>query len=251
MNRGVISMKKEFERIYHDLEGDNFWFKARRSCICDILRNFPKDSTVLDIGCSSGVLLKELKTQGFDERKLYGIDISEKAIASCRENGFQNTWVMDAQKIQLDQKFDVIIASDCLEHLSDDSKALCQWNRLLIRNGVLIVFVPAFNILWGEHDVENMHFRRYSKKELNEKVTASDLTIMKSSYWNCSLFLPILFVRLLSRFKISRRTPAGDLRRLGCLNEILFQMLKMENKLLKYCCLPFGVSVYCIAKKDR
>src|SRR5690606_25684581 len=99
---------------------------------------------ILDIGCSSGILLRELKAQGFHVNKLYGIDISEEAIKNCRAGGIPNAFVMDAQAIDLQDKFDVIIASDCLEHLADDRKAINNWNWLLKPGGQLWVFVPAF-----------------------------------------------------------------------------------------------------------
>jgi predicted SAM-dependent methyltransferase len=74
---------------------------------------------------------------------------------------------MDAQNITLDEKFDVIIASDCLEHLKEDEKALKNWYELLNKNGVAFIFVPAFMSLWSYHDEYNMHYRRYTNSELN------------------------------------------------------------------------------------
>lgn len=246
-------MRKYFEETYHDIEKTHFWFKSRRNYILNLLKEYPKDATILDIGCSSGILLNELRELGFKISNLYGIDISEKAIHNCMKNGIQNSFVMDAQSIKLKMKFDVIIASDCLEHLEDDSKALNNWNQLLKHNGSLLIFVPAFMTLWSEHDVQNMHFRRYTKSNLKKKLYENDFKIDKSSYWNFFLFIPILTVRLLSKFKIFKNpNSTGNLKKEGkLLNSLFLTLINFENKLLKYINFPFGVSTYCIARKNK
>lgn len=162
-------MEENFEKKYHDVETNHWWFKSRRKYLIDLLKNSPKDSKILDVGCSSGVFLKDLEKIGFNPDHLFGIDISEKAILNSKKNGLKNTFVMDAQNITLTEKFDIIVASDCLEHLENDSKALNNWNNLLNKNGQLYVFVPAFMRLWSYHDEVNMHFRRYKKNELKSK----------------------------------------------------------------------------------
>ena len=70
-------MEKDFEKKYHDVETDHWWFKSRRKYLLDLLKNAPKDSKVLDIGCSSGVFLKDLEKLGFALENLYGVDISD------------------------------------------------------------------------------------------------------------------------------------------------------------------------------
>ena len=188
---------------------------------------------------------------GFDVNNLYGIDISSKAIQHCKEAGIQNSFVMDASHIVLKRKFDIAIASDCLEHLENDEKALKNWYELLNPGGLLLVFVPAFMTLWNEHDVANMHFRRYTRKSLKKKLNESGFVVNKSSYWNFFLFLSILLVRLISKLKASKtQSSTGDLDEIPKFNNLLFKLIRFENKLLSYINLPFGVSTYCIAKKS-
>ncbi|KYG84977.1 methyltransferase type 11 [Roseivirga seohaensis] len=243
-------MKSDYEITYHDVESEHFWFKARRSYILQLLEKTPRDVSILDIGCSSGILLNELIDKGFERQNLYGIDISEKAIANCKRNNIQNSFVMDAQEIILDKKFDVIIASDCLEHLKDDKKALINWHSLLKPNGTLLVFVPAFMSLWSAHDVFNMHFRRYTKPELTSKLKKTGFKIQKASYWNFLLFTPVFVFRTLNRLRKSKSEDAnGDLSQPSMFNESIYKLINFENKLLKRTNFPFGVSTFCIAKK--
>jgi SAM-dependent methyltransferase len=242
-------MEIEYEKRYHEVETDNWWFVSRRHYLLDLLKDAPKDSVILDIGCSSGIFLKDLERLGFKIENLFGIDISEKAIENCKNNGIQNAFVMDAQKIELPIKFDVIIASDCLEHLKDDVQAIKNWHDLLKTGGMLYVFVPAFQSLWSTHDEVNMHFRRYTNKELKNKLTSEKLTILKSSYWNFSLFIPLYIFRKIDAVLSRNKKKEGQIIDGKMANVVLLKLLLLENKLLKYVNFPFGVSTFCISKK--
>lgn len=245
-------MKENYERKYHDVEVEHWWFKSRRNYLLDLLGSAPKNSKVLDIGCSSGVFLKDLEKLGFETQNLFGIDISETAIVNCKSNGIENAFVMDAQNISLTEKFDIIVASDCLEHLENDQKALKNWNDLLKIGGKMYVFVPAFQSLWSYHDVVNMHFRRYRKAELKSKLIAENLEIIKSSYWNFSLFLPVyLFRSVSSGFKKYKSEEKDIAIGNSIVNKALLILMVFENKLLKFINFPFGVSVFCIAKRIK
>lgn len=243
-------MEESFEKKYHDVETNHWWFKSRRKYLIDLLKNSPKDSKILDVGCSSGVFLKDLEKIGFNPNNLFGIDISEKAILNSKKKGLTNTFVMDAQNITLKEKFDIIIASDCLEHLENDTKALKNWKDLLKTNGKMYVFVPAFMSLWSYHDEVNMHYRRYTKNELKSKIEIENLAIIKASYWNFFLFVPVYVFRKISCLFNQNKSGESDLK-IGnpLINSILLKVLTFENKLLKNINFPFGVSTFCIAKK--
>lgn len=243
-------MEKGFEEKYHKIEKEHFWFKSRRNYIRKLLNSYPKDATILDIGCSSGILLDELIQDGFAVENLYGVDISSIAIENCKKNGINNAYVMDAQNIQLNKKFDIVIASDCLEHIEDDESALKNWNNLLTNNGTIIIFVPAFMSLWSHHDKVNMHFRRYTLKELKNKMEHNGLEIKKSSFWNFFLFLPVyIFRKIENKTKNTKNNTDGDLIEKPFGNYLLTHLINLENKLLQFLDFPFGISVFCIAKK--
>lgn len=243
-------MEKDFEKKYHDVETDHWWFKSRRKYLLDLVKNAPKNSKILDIGCSSGIFLKDLEALGFKIENLYGIDISNSAIENCKANGIQNSFVMDAQNITLTESFDIIIASDCLEHLEDDKKALKNWKSLLKIGGTMYVFVPAYMSLWSYHDTINMHYRRYTNKELKSKLIAENLAIEKASYWNFVLFIPVFAFRKITSIFNKNKKGEGDIS-IGnsFLNSCLLQLIILENKLLKAVNFPFGVSTFCIAKR--
>jgi len=245
-------MKEKFEKKYHDVESNHWWFKSRRKYLIDLIKKDSKDIKILDIGCSSGIFLKDLEEIGFNNNNLFGVDISEKAILNCKKNGLANTFVMDAQNITLNEKFDIIVASDCLEHLEDDKKALQNWESLLKNNGKIYVFVPAFMALWSYHDEINLHYRRYKRKELKYKIQNENLEIIKSSYWNFSLFLPVYFFRKIT-YLLNRDKSGEEDISIGntLVNNFLYFLIILENKILKNFNFPFGISAFCIARKKK
>lgn len=243
-------MEENYEKKYHDVEKNHWWFKSRRKYLVDLLKEIPRESKILDIGCSSGVFLMDLENLGFNPNNLFGIDISEKAILNSKKNGLLNTFVMDAQNITLNETFDVIVASDCLEHLENETKALKNWKNLLKEEGKMYVFVPAFMSLWSYHDEINMHYKRYTKQELKTSIEKENLEILKASYWNFFLFVPVYIFRKISSLLNNNKSGESDIR-IGnpIINKLLLQLIIFENKLLKQINFPFGVSTFCIAKR--
>ena len=247
-------MKEAFEAIYHEVEDRHWWFAARRECVLKMTKKLDRNSEILDIGCSSGLMLNTLIESGFASERMHGIDISEKAIANCKKAGLSQTHVMDAAQIDLPkQHFDLLIASDCLEHLEHDETALAQWLKLLKPNGKLIVFVPAYQFLWSSHDEVNLHFRRYTNRDLRQKLKKQGFKVQRSGYWNSFLLPPLAIVRPLGRMLgRGKSSESGDLKMPSPLvNRLLTALLRMENRMISWMRFPAGVSTFCIAERSQ
>ncbi|NDK56439.1 class I SAM-dependent methyltransferase [Pontibacter fetidus] len=245
-------MDARYEAKYHILEEEHWWFRSRRHMVYSIINelNLSASTAILEVGCSAGPLLLKLQQAGFTN--LTGIDVSETAIALGNERGLKCISVMDGAKLAFpDATFDLVIASDVLEHIADDKLAMQEWARVLKPGGKLIVFVPAFQHLWSNHDVVNHHFKRYSKVELKTIVAQAGLNIKRASYWNFSLYFPTLLVRKLQNSVTSKSAlPDDDLQQLPTIvNSILTNLVKLENKLLTKVNYPVGVSVFVVAIK--
>jgi SAM-dependent methyltransferase len=246
-------MKKEYEDQYHRLESDHWWFCGRRQIAREIVlqSNPDHDCRILEVGCSGGRLMTELRHHGY--RKVTGIDISTGAIAVCKRNGLVDVHLMDGQKPNFaEMTFDLIVASDVLEHMREDSVAVQSWCRLLRPNGRVIVFVPAFGVLWSQNDVENEHYRRYRRSRLCRLLAENGFVVERSSYWNAVLFFPILFARTLKRLLARHRQDHhGDLHDTPPLvNWALAKLLALENLLIsRGVNFPVGVSVMAVARK--
>lgn len=247
-------MDSQFEKKYHEIEKKHWWFVSRREYVKSLIRGFRKNASVLDIGCSSGILIEELEELGFKRENISGIDISEVAIRNCHEKGFINTSIQDATKPTFDKKFDIIIASDCLEHIENHEEAAKNWRNLLNEGGLLIVFVPAFEFLWSDHDVANHHYRRYTYPQLKNVLFAEDFEIKEHGYWNIFLFFPVVVVRFLKNMFSTKDSPntehSGDLSLLNpIVNKAIYGLLRIEQAMLKFIRMPFGVSTYIVLTK--
>jgi 2-polyprenyl-3-methyl-5-hydroxy-6-metoxy-1,4-benzoquinol methylase len=246
-------MDTTYEDLYFGLQDTHWWFQARTHFILRLLRKLrvPASAAILDVGCSSGLLMRKLQQSGY--MNVSGLDLSEEAVRRCHAVGLSKATVMDATHPQYaDQSFDLLIASDILEHLDDESTALRHWLRMLKPGGQLIVCVPAFGFLWSEHDAVNYHRRRYTRKMLRTALARVGFAIDRASYWNFSLFLPVAAYRVIQRVVALPESRMNGHLRPGrpFVNTALYALLKVENHVLaSFCLCPFGLSSFAIARR--
>ncbi len=250
-------MDLTYEAKYHQLEEQHWWFAGRRAAVYDAVKalQLPPGAAILEIGCSGGPLLQRLRAAGYTD--LTGIDVSGPAIELAEARGVPNVSVMDGAALEFpNARFDLVIASDVLEHIADEAQALREWTRVLRPGGQLLVYVPAHAYLWSDHDVVNHHFRRYSRTSLVAALAGAGLRVQRSSFWNAAMYLPTAVLRLGRRLLAGPASPTppagatGDLHQFsGPVNSLLLGWVKAENYLLRYLNLPLGVSVFALAQK--
>jgi 2-polyprenyl-3-methyl-5-hydroxy-6-metoxy-1,4-benzoquinol methylase len=82
------------------------------------------------------------------------------------------------------KKFDSILALNVLEHIENDEFALQQLYEMLKDEGRVVILVPCHKFLYNVIDKNIGHFRRYTKKELEYKVSKTQFTIQQIFYFN-------------------------------------------------------------------
>jgi hypothetical protein len=148
----------------------------------------------------------------------------------------------------------VVISLDVLYHLdvADDLKALREFYRVISRDGILLLNLPAYDFLKSSHD-EVVHTRhRYTLRDVKNKVEGAGFTVERATYRNTLLFPLAMAARLLRKFHLQNEKKRGsDLGPLpGWLNRFLKGVLLFENRLiLRGLNFPFGLSVFCVARK--
>jgi SAM-dependent methyltransferase len=100
--------------------------------------------------------------------------------------------------------FDSAVLINVLEHIPDDHRALGELYEALGPGGKLVLWVPAFEVLYGRFDEQIGHFRRYRKKELESLVHNAGFQHVTARYVNFPGFFAWWLV-----VRVFRRTPTA------------------------------------------
>ncbi len=103
---------------------------------------------------------------------------------------YHSVFLDAADSIAAKQRPDTIIYVNVLEHVEDDENELKAVFETLGNGGHCLIFVPALMSLFGEFDRRVGHFRRYSKKELDEKCNAAGFSIVRLIFFDVAGVLP-------------------------------------------------------------
>jgi SAM-dependent methyltransferase len=244
-----ISMYQDF----YNLEEKHWWFLGRRKIIFSLLRQYLLNKNqleILDVGCGTGSTLKELEKHGH----AVGVDVSEEAVRLSKLRGCRNVYKIDGRGLFFkDEMFDLVVALDVIEHITDDYAALSEYYRITKHSGILLLTVPAYNFLWGAHDEINDHKRRYIAGELKNKMEKTGFAVGKLTYFNTFLFPFVLLARMgqrVTKMVNGRYKPRSDLKLYpSSINNLLEAVFILEERLLRKHNLPYGVSLLCVAKK--
>lgn len=105
------------------------------------------------------------------------------------------------------QRPDSIFYVNVLEHIEDDRSELKLIYDSLTTGGRCFVFVPALMSLYGEFDRKIGHFRRYGKREIEEKFREAGFKILHSKYFDLAGILPwYLKYRVLRSNSLDRKS---------------------------------------------
>lgn len=107
-----------------------------------------------------------------------------------RVNFYKSFFSEAAAEILDKQKPDSIIYVNVLEHVEDDRAELKHIYRTLSKGGRCFIFVPALMSLYGEFDRKIGHFRRYTKREVEEKCQSAGFKVVKSKYFDFAGIVP-------------------------------------------------------------
>ena len=238
---------QRYTQIYEH-EEKHWWYAGRRLLLTLLIHrlNLKQSSQILDIGCGTGLNLSLLSRFG----EVYGVDKAPEAIRYCHTRGFFQVIKIDGENLPYkNRSFDLITCLDVLEHIKNESIILRNIRQILKPGGYLIIFVPAFTLLWSDLDVRSQHYRRYSLNSLHKLLKENGFLIKQVSYFNYLYFLPILFVRMWQKTLFGKKTPWGIDPHIK--NHLVNQFLKTFFYLDVWSAPilhpPFGVSLYTIA----
>ena len=243
--------KAEFFENLARLEAGNFWFRARNALVTWALRRyFPDLGSFLEIGCGTGFVLSAV-SRAFPRARLVGSEVYSAGLRFAAARVPAASFVqMDARQIPYEDEFDVVAAFDVIEHIAEDEAVLANMRRAVRPGGGVLVTVPQHPSLWSASDEYSHHVRRYTAREIHEKVRRAGLEIVRSTSF-VMLPLPAMMLSRLAHRDLSKFDPAAELTVPAPINAALEAALRLEHLAVRAgLSLPVGGSRLVVARRS-
>jgi len=158
-------------------------------------RYIKNEDTVLDIGCNQGYLKKICGANN----QFWGIDFDNEALELAKKvNKYVKVYKCDLNNrlVKVNQKFDVLVFGDVLEHLIDPDRVLKYFvENNLKKDGIVVISLPnvanitvRLRLLLGIFDysdcgiLDRSHLHLYTTKTAIEFINKANLELLSIRY---------------------------------------------------------------------
>jgi SAM-dependent methyltransferase len=239
-------MKESAYREHYEVEDRHWWYRGRWAVVEALLSraDLPPHPRILDAGCGTGGNLRKFGRIGTAS----GVEPSAEAVQFCRERGLERVQQAGLESLPFeDGSFDLVAATDVVEHVAAEGQALQELRRVAVPSGFMLLTVPAYMWLWSEEDTNLHHHRRYTRQRLVRAVQEAGWEPVFATYFNTLLLPPIALAK-----KLPRRGESGDLDRTpASMDGLLSLPMRLEARLIRAgVSLPAGVSVGILCRRD-
>jgi len=150
-----------------------FDWHAKPGYWADVVRHFPADARLLDVGCGGAWLAEH-----FDDYA--GVDVSADAVAGARERGLDVREIGPADPLPFgDAEFDAVVLKDVLEHVPDPVALVLEVRRVLRPGGRVFASSPdAQRWVWDDYT----HRRPFTRKAFRLLFADQGLTVERVAY---------------------------------------------------------------------
>ena len=161
-----------------ELENSSKFLKNYNSEVVKIFFNHfkSKGNKILDFGAGIGTLSTLYEKMSGIKPICIEIDLENRKY--LKSKGF----VVFKSIFNSKNNFDAIFSSNVLEHIEDDQKTLNDIYKKLNKDGLLFLFLPAFEMLYSDMDKKVGHFRRYSAHDIKKKLEKAKFQIVYCCY---------------------------------------------------------------------
>ena len=257
---GQSGWDENLTRLHEETAGkDHFMDVAsRRHAIDEVERSIAHaPSTIIEIGCSSGFLLREL-VQRLPGHLIIGSDYTLGTLQALAPQAPGVPLLhFDLRRCPLPDGFaDVAVLLNVLEHIEDDETALAQVYRILRPGGTAVIEVPAQSSLLDTYDRVLMHFRRYDMPQLIDLLRRTGFTIERRSHLGFFLFPPFYLSKRLNQMRYRAGQDIDEqalvthmIMNTARSSPLMRYLMAVEHWLRQRIYLPFGIRCLITCRK--
>lgn len=210
----------------------HFWVKRR----FEVFQKLSKKSglnlqalRIAEVGCGHGLMQYQIhKNYGL---QVDGFDLNEVALQkSIAVNNSLFLYDIHQRNPEYQGIYDLLILFDVIEHIEDQDHFIESALYHLKPGGVLVVNVPALQLLYSKYDVFVGHIRRYNSYDLNLLGKVHQIEAIVVSYWGFTL-IPLLILRKWiswSQQKKDETVNTGFYPPSQLINSLLYGLSKLE-----------------------
>lgn len=156
-----------------------------------IERHAPHGDRILDFGAGLGLFADALRDRG---RRVACLEVDAELASRLAGRGFD---AVQSPSELADGSLDYVYSLNVLEHIDDDVAALSALKPKLRANARLLIYVPAFPILFSAMDRLVGHQRRYTAGSLRTALEKAGLIVEHVEYADSLGFPASLAYRIL------------------------------------------------------
>jgi SAM-dependent methyltransferase len=208
-----------------------------------ISKGFKSSDKVLEFGGGIGSIASIIYANKGIKSDCVELDPDLRLI--LKERGFESSASIE----ELNKQYDQVYLSNVLEHIEDDVAVLKQIQSALKEDGKVVIYSPAFQILYTSFDAQVGHYRRYSLGDLRKKLTQANYKILHYEFVDSLGFFAWMFLKF---NKIFQTTKASQTNRSSHKSFIIYDRYfypiskLMDSIGLRY---VMGKNILIIAKK--
>lgn len=199
--------------------------------------------SVLEIGAGTGEFASHV--HGLDRHVLTDVDPNA---AQYMKQRFADRPEVEVRTLdldedpKLDEPVETAMAINVLEHIDDDAGALRSLSGLVTPGGTIVLWVPAYQQLYGEFDRLVGHVRRYTPATMRSAIERAGLT--------ARVVKPVNLLGALAWWAAVRKggTEAPNKKLVGIYDRYVVPITEATEKLVPP---PFGQSLLAVAEVPR
>ena len=265
-NAGLKPEQESYDPVFFNrlasVEDEHFWFRTRNHVIRALLQQtvakFSPGYRVLEIGCGTGNVLREL-SKACPHGLVVGLDLFFGGLKFARDRVTNPLVQADLHALPFEARFNLIGLFDVIEHIPNDEEVLEHLKRMIAPGGYLFLTVPAHPSLWGYFDEGARHCRRYQQAELETKLRSAGFRVEFLTYYMALIFPLVWLARKLTGLASGNKSASieqataltlAEFKITPLVNPILTWLLGWESRILsRRRKLPFGTSLLALAQK--